>query len=103
MRKVTRNDINKENMVKLSYCQCQRVLNLFGGDYKIGYNIGNCGWNYDVYRINGVDIVTGYSVPNPQHENKEVKKQLISLEDKLSNYNFGDYEILKKEFLKIFE
>ena len=48
MRKITRNEINKTNMVAIGYCQAQAALNLFGADYKIGYNAGVYGWNYDL-------------------------------------------------------
>ena len=102
MRKITRSEINKNNMVALSYCQCQRVLNLFGNDYKVGYNSGVYGWNYDLYRIHGVDIVTGYRVPFAECSNQELKKRLITLDNKLKNMKFGEYKNLKKEFLEIF-
>ena len=105
MIKVTRNNINKKNMVALGYCQCQEILNLFGEAYKIGYNSGGNGWNYDLYRIGGIDIVTGYNVPYYTHSNKEIKNKLISLENTIRNEKYGTdkYKKYKKEFLKIFE
>ena len=103
MRKVTRNEINKNNMVALGYCQCQTILNLFGYDYKIGYNSGIYGWNYDMYRIRGFDIITGYNVPYKQYSNKEIKNKLVLLEYKVSLDNSIDKSNFKKEFLKIFE
>lgn len=104
MRKITRNDINKNNVVALSYCQCQTILNWFGKDYKIGYNSGIYGWNYDLYRINNVDIMAGYNVPYSQYSNKRLKNQLIVLENKMrENKDFTKYDTYKKEFLKIFE
>lgn len=103
MKKVTRNEINKNNMVALNYCQCQRALNLFGYDYKIGYNSGVNGWNYDLYNINGVSVVTGYNVPFKQYNNMELKRKLIMLDNRLKNMKFGEYQNLKKEFLEIFK
>ena len=103
MRKVKRTEINKSNMVALGYCQCQTVLNLFGGDYKIGYNTGLYGWNYDLYRIGGVDVVTGYHVPYCQYSNKELKNKLVLLENKVRQDNSIEKSNYKKEFLKIFE
>lgn len=109
MKKIVRNEINKNNMVALSYCQCQRVLNLFGRNYKIGYNSGVYGWNYDLYRVHGVDIVTGYRVPFSECSNKEIKQKLIALDNKIiqKDYTFPEYEKNKKawlkEFLEIFE
>lgn len=102
MRKVTRNEINKGSMVALGYCQCQTILNRFGYEYKIGYNKGICGWNYDLYRIGNVDIVTGYNVPYAQYSNKELKKKLIELENKARRAKTKNEE-LKKEFFAIFE
>lgn len=103
MKKITRNQINKENMVALGYCQCQEILNLFAYDYKVGYNTGMYGWNYDLYRINGVDIVTGYNIPYASYSNKEIKNKLIELENKARQAEWIEHENLKKEFFDIFE
>ena len=104
MRKVTRNEINKNNMVALGYCQCQTVLNLFGYDYKIGYNSGIYGWNYDMYRIRGIDIITGYNVPYCQYSNKELERKLVELENEIrNNFDYSKNEEYKKRFFKIFE
>lgn len=104
MRKVTRNDINTNNMVAFSYCQCQMVLDLFASEYKVGYNAGVYGWNYDLYEINGVDIITGYRVPYKNFENKEVKRALIALENELrKTFDYSKYEDYKKRFLEIFK
>ena len=104
MRKVTRNEINKSNMVALGYCQAQMILNLFAEDYKIGYNSGVYGWNYDLYRIRGVDIVTGYNVPYYKYSDKEIKNKLIELENEMQkNFNYSKIKEYKKRFFKIFE
>lgn len=108
-KKVTRNEINKNNMVALSYCQCQKVLNLFGEDFKIGYNSGVYGWNFDLYRIHGVDIVTGYRVPYRKYNNQELKKRLVTLDNKIKEekYTWMEYEENQRkwfrEFLEIFQ
>lgn len=104
MRKVTRTEINKEKMVALSYCQCQMVLSMFGHDYKIGYNSGIYGWNYDLYRINDIDIVTGYNVPYTSYINKELKSKLVALENKIrKNHDFTKHDVYQKEFFDIFK
>jgi hypothetical protein len=108
-KKITRNDINKNNMVTLSYCQCQKVLSLFGEDYKVGYNVGINGWNYDLYNIHGVSIVTGYNTPYEKYTNKEIKEKLIALDNKIlqKKYTWLGWEENKqklfREFLEIFE
>ena len=109
--KITRSEINKENMVALGYCQCQTILNKFAYNYKIGYNAGVYGWNYDLYRINGVDVITGYNCPYYNYSNKDIKAQLIELENKIRkeerSLTFLEYEKKlqqwKKEFLEIFK
>ena len=107
MKRITRNEINQENMVALSYCQAQTVLNRFGTDYKVGYNAGVYGWNYDLYRIGGVDVVTGYNCPYVNKSNNKIKTQLIAFENKLRKLSFSERyeneEILKKEFFEIFK
>ena len=106
MRKITRNNINQENMVAIGYCQAQAALNHFGYDYKVGYNAGIYGWNYDLYRVNGVDVVTGYNCPYTNKSNKKMKTQLIAFENKLRKLSSSELyekgEELKKEFLEIF-
>ena len=109
MRKITRKQINKTNMVALGYCQAQTVLNLFGTDYKVGYNAGVYGWNYDLYRINDIDVITGYNVPYYKYSNNDLKIKLIELENKIRKEERGltflEYEKKlqqwKKEFLEI--
>lgn len=104
MKKVTRNSINKENMVALGYCQCQMVLNMFGYEYKKGYNAGIYGWNYDLYSINNVDIVTGYNVPYSAYSKKKIKNKLIALENKIrEHFDYSKREEYKKEFFEIFK
>ena len=103
MKRITRNQINKNNMVTLSYCQCQTILSLFGYDCKIGYNSGIYGWNYDLYRICGADVVTGYNVPYCQYSNKELKNKLVELENRVrQTKDFSKYDVYKKEFFEIF-
>ena len=106
-KKITRNDINQENIVVLGYCQAQTVLTRFAYNNKIGYNSGVYGWNYDLYRVNGVDIITGYRCPYENKTNKEIKTQLIAFENKLRKLSYSETyeknEQLQKEFLNIFE
>lgn len=107
MKKITRNEINKNDMVALYYCQCQHIIKLFADDYKIGYNSGANGWNYDLYNINGVSVVTGYNVPYEQYNNKARKNALVKFNNKVANLTMievaKNYQNLKKEFSKIFE
>ena len=45
------------NVKRAGYCEIQTLLR---GVTPIAYTAGVYGWNYDVYRINGVTICTGY-------------------------------------------
>ena len=104
MRKVTRNEINKNRMVALGYCQCQTILNLFAYKYKVGYNSGIYGWNCDLYTIGDIDIVTGYRVPYRKYSNERVKKELIALENEMTkNFDYSKLEEYRKRFLEIFK
>ena len=57
--KTTRNQINQNynNVICIGYCDAQYLLQ---GKNPIAYNAGVYGWNYDLYTIGGVAIVTGY-------------------------------------------
>lgn len=107
MRKVTKKDINKENMVVLYYCQCQQILRMFADDYKVGYNTGINGWNYDLYNINGISIIHGYNPPYEKNNNQDLKRALVKLNNKVAKLSmmevYKSYQHLKKEFLEIFE
>ena len=61
---MTRNqiaDLPVDKIVAAGACELQDLL--FGID-TVGYNEGIYGWNYDVYIIGSVGILTGYRVPD---------------------------------------
>lgn len=61
---MTRNqvaDLPVDKIVTVGACELQDLLS--GAD-PIGYNVGLYGWNYDVYIIGSVGILTGYRVPD---------------------------------------
>ena len=57
--KTTRKQINQNysSIISIGYCDAQYLLQ---GKNPIAYNAGYCGWNCDIYDINGVAVVTGY-------------------------------------------
>lgn len=62
--KMTRNqiaDLPVDKIVTAGYCDLEYLLS---GIDPVGYNAGIYGWNYDVYIIGDVGILTGYRVPN---------------------------------------
>lgn len=61
--KMTRNqiaDLPVDKIVTAGYCDLQYLLS---GINPVGYNAGINRWNYDVYIIGDVGILTGYHVP----------------------------------------
>lgn len=56
--KTNRNELTNLNLpiVKCRYCTAQNLLKYSAPD---AYNAGVYGWNYDVYRVKNVIIVTG--------------------------------------------
>lgn len=48
---------NYSTVLKIPYCALQSLLS---HETPVSYNRGLYGWNYDVYAVDGVAIVTGY-------------------------------------------
>ena len=60
--KMSRNqiaDLPVDKIVVVRYCELQYLLS---GIDAVGYNAGINGWNYDVYIIGNIGILTGYRV-----------------------------------------
>lgn len=60
--KMTRNQIADLPVDKIVTARACELQDLLSGVDPIGYNAGICGWNYDVYVIGDVCILTGYQV-----------------------------------------
>ena len=84
----------------------QNSLQLFASDLKVGYNSGEYGWNYDLYKIAGYSVVTGYRVPYKKYCDKEIKRKLIAFENKLRVMDWIEKEVnmenLRFEFFECF-
>ena len=89
--KVTKKQVmsSYSNILKLSYCELQRLLNRFYPQY---YTRGINGWNADIYIIDGMCIVTGYNpfggefpssdeIDRVEKEYQELKELHLSYED----------------------
>lgn len=48
---------NGGKIIAIGYCGAQHLLNY---ENAIGYTCGVYGWNFDVYKVDGVTICTGY-------------------------------------------
>lgn len=82
-------------IISIGYCGLQNLLS-----YKnpIAYNKGYYGWNFDVYDIDGIAIVTGYrSMPN---KNSKASYNLIKeYEDKSQGKTAEEKDDLINEFI----
>jgi hypothetical protein len=84
-------------VIRVGYCELQGLLS-----YKspIAYASGYYGWNFDIYDINGVAIVTGYrGMPS---KNSEVKYDTIrEYEKKAEGKTAEEKDALIKEFIAL--
>ena len=99
--KVTKKQImsNYSNVLELSYCALQTLLNRFAPSY---YTAGIYGWNADIYEIDGLCICTGYRpfgtfIPN-YTEIERVNKQYQELKEQHLSYEEETKAV--KELLK---
>lgn len=78
--KMTRNQIADLPVDKIVTARACELQDLLSGIDPVGYNAGINGWNYDVYVIGDVGILTGYRVPNkyPRAEKIEEYEQEAS-------------------------
>lgn len=54
-------------IIAVGYCELQSLLQY---EHPVAYTAGTYGWNFDVYDVNGVAIVTGYrGMPNNKNVN----------------------------------
>jgi len=83
-------------IISAGYCELQSLLS-----YKspISYAKGYYGWNFDVYDIDGVAIVTGYR--NMPSKNSKAKYDLIKeYEEKSQGKTAEEKDLLIKEFIE---
>ena len=83
-RQIEELPVNK--IVTAGYCELYYILS---GLDPIGYNSGVNGWNYDVYMVDGICILTGYHVPSKYP--KAVKTEFYENRARAirMNYQFG--------------
>lgn len=99
--KVTKKQImsNYSNVIEVSYCALQTLLNRFSPSY---YTCGIYGWNTDIYEIDGLCICTGYrpfGTFRPDYKEIEmVNKQYHEL--KYQHLSYEEETKAVKELLK---
>jgi hypothetical protein len=84
------------NIISCGYCDLQNLLK-----YKnpIAYSRGVCGWNFDVYDIDGIAIATGYRCM-PSKNSKSDYDLVREYDDKARGKTKEEREQLLKEFIQ---
>ena len=100
--KTTRKAIvnSSENLVSVGYCDLQTLLR---NHSPIAYTSGVYGWNFDVFKVYGMTICTGYrGMPGRRANNigeYEAKARAVYDDKNISYKEMGDkIEALLKEF-----
>lgn len=83
-------------IISVGYCELQSLLS-----YKnpIAYSKGVYGWNFDLYDINGVAIVTGYR-SMPSKNSKASYEWIQKFEIESQGKTVEEKDALIKEFIK---
>lgn len=84
---------NNYKVYRCGYCELQYLLKFYEPIY---YNAGTYGWNYDVYKINDIYIVTGC---RPMKKCVEINHDLARKYNEKARKNDNIDELIK-EFLK---
>lgn len=89
--KTTRNQINQNynRVICIGYCEAQYLLS---GKNPIAYNAGYYGWNYDLYDVKGVAIVTGYRPFGNIHPDYKIIKKYEDDARKICGDSWGNYQ-----------
>ena len=89
--KTTRKQINQNynSIISIGYCEAQYLLR---GKNPIAYNDGYYGWNYDLYDINGVAIVTGYRPWGNIHPDYNIIKKYEDEARKICYGSWNNYQ-----------
>ncbi len=82
-------------IISVGYCELQTLL-----QYKspVAYSAGTYGWNFDVYDINGIAIVTGYR-PMPSQHSKVSYDLVREYEQKAQGKTSNQLDVLINEFV----
>lgn len=83
-------------IIEVGYCDLQSLLNY---ERPIAYSSGIYGWNFDVYDINGVAIVTGYR-GMPSKNSKASYDFIHEYEKRSENKTAEERKALLLEFIE---
>ena len=85
-------------IISVGYCELQHLLNY---ESPIAYSKGTYGWNFDVYEVDGVAIVTGYRGMPSKNSKKHDWKLTREYDDKAQGKTASEIKSLLAEFVKI--
>lgn len=101
---VTRPQV-KKNYYRILCCNYCAMQYLLMGKYPIAYNAGIYGWNYDLYDLDGIALLTGYrgtygQYINPMEEEKHARAiwedRTLSYEKKLELIDSLLWEVINR-------
>lgn len=89
--KTTKKEINQnyQNVIRVGYCKMNSLLT---NQKPIAYCAGGDGWHCDVYDVNGVAIVTGYTPFGNIRPDSETIKKYEDEARKISWDSWEDYQ-----------
>jgi hypothetical protein len=82
-------------IISVGYCDLQSLLSY---QKPVAYSSGVYGWNFDVYEVNGVAIVTGYR-GMPEKNSKTSYELIKEYEDRSQGKTAAEKEVLLLEFI----
>ena len=82
-------------IISVGYCELQSLLSYKSPE---AYTCGYYGWNFDVYNINGVAIVTGYR-GMPSKNSKADYNLIREYEQKAEGKTAEEKDVLLREFV----
>jgi hypothetical protein len=90
---------NSRIILKVGYCDLQSLLKF---EEPIAYTSGVYGWNADIYKLDGLTIVTGYR-PFGNYENYNLVHEYEQKARKIATGYQVDWETRKNEISKLLD
>lgn len=91
-----------EKVYSTGYCEMQNLLHY---EEPIAYTSGVYGWNYDVYKVDGIIICTGYrGMPGQRLDVDKVREAEEKAEKLIYNHkaiNINNFQKLKDKLAKL--
>lgn len=86
-----------DQILNIGYCGASYLLKY---EEATGYNAGVYGWNYDLYEMDGVAIITGYRGIGERVDHKLLERYELKAREIAKNWALG-YETIRKQINKL--